>query len=80
MPQLKVRPINEIAYDIYKAWPNVSPAARPYLDAMRKLDTIEDMYIADSAQSIVSYFLANASSFRGEDARRLKNELKQILG
>jgi hypothetical protein len=74
------RPLSTIAADIRKAWPKVNYAAVPYLDAMSELNSIDDMYYADSARSIVLYFLANANSFRGEAAKALKAELKQIAG
>jgi hypothetical protein len=34
----------------------------------------------DSAESVVLYFLANASSYRGDKAREYKAELRAILG
>jgi len=73
------RPISVIAYDIRAAWPKVNFAAKPYLDAMTCLDRITDSYYADDARSVVLYFLSNASSFRGEEAKALKAELKAIL-
>jgi hypothetical protein len=33
----------------------------------------------DDAKSIVSYFLCNATTWRGEDARRIKKELKDAI-
>jgi hypothetical protein len=50
--------------------------AQPYWNAMRDLETITDTYGADSAKSIVLYFLANAGTWRGETARRIKQELR----
>ena len=73
------RPIHRIADDIIDRWPNVYHGAVPYLTVMRDLTSIKDMYGQDSAESIVNYFLANANTFRGEDARRLKAELKALL-
>lgn len=73
------RPLTAIAFDIRVAWPKVNFAAKPYLDAMSGLNKITDDYGADSGKSIVLYFLANANSFRGEEARRLKAELKAML-
>ena len=72
------RPLYEIAADIERAWPKVNFGARPYLDAMHSLNSIDDNYGLDSARSIVLYFLSNASTFRGEDAKRLKAELKAL--
>jgi hypothetical protein len=42
------------------------------------LDKITDAYYADSGKSVVLYFLSNASSYRGETAKRLKAELKAL--
>jgi hypothetical protein len=73
------RPIYEIAEEIKRCWPKVYFGAVPYLEAMYALDKPTDMYGADSANSVVSYFLANANGFKGEDARRLKSELKHMF-
>ncbi len=74
----------QIAADIDALWTalrknGVHPTARPYLDAMKTLDQITDVYGVDSATSVVLYFLANASSFCGAEAKGLKFELKVIL-
>ncbi len=76
----QARPISAIALDIKREWKNVYFGAVPYLDAMRSLNGIGDAYGCDSAKSIISYFLANATSFRGPAARTLKAELKAIAG
>lgn len=73
------RPLFEIAADIKKNWKPVNYGAVPYLDAMFSLDKITDNYIADSGRSIVSYFLANASTWRGDVAKAIKAELKAML-
>lgn len=74
------RPIYEIANEIRKTWPKVYFGAVPYLEAMHSLNEITDNYGQDSGKSIVSYFLANATTWRGDDARRIKTELKQLAG
>lgn len=74
------RKIFEIANDIQKEWKKVNYAAKPYLDAMLCLENITDNYGFDTGKSVVLYFLANANSFRGEKARELKKELRQICG
>ena len=74
------RLLRDIAKEIKKTWPNINYAARPYLGAMESLTTIDSFYYADSAKSVVLYFLANASTWRGPDARRIKAELKKIAG
>lgn len=81
MNDLKELSIHEIASLIYMDWTmeKVSYSARPYLDAMTYLDSIDDKYMLDSGKSIVRYFLANASSWRGDTAREVKAELKSRL-
>ena len=77
---IKLRPISTIAYDVLREWNGkVNYAAKPYLAAMFDFETINDKYGADSARSVVLYFLGNASSFRGERAKQLKQELKDHL-
>lgn len=73
------RPLCVIAEEIHEDWKKISPYAKPYLEAMFSLNSIKDNYILDSGESIVAYFLANAGSWRGETARRVKSELKEIL-
>ena len=74
------RPLCKIAAEIKKDWGNkVYFGAKPYLDAMTTLNSINDNYLLDTAKSIVSYFLANASTWRGETAKRVKAELKAML-
>ena len=72
------RAISEIAAEIDEKWKKVSPYARPYLDAMYELETIDDKYLYDDAESIILYFLSNAASWRGDDAKRIKKELKEL--
>ncbi len=74
-----VRPLNVIAQEIVKDWSKVYFGAQPYLAAMLTLNSIEDKYIFDSGKSIVLYFLSNASTWRGETAKRIKAELKAML-
>jgi hypothetical protein len=81
MENLKHRAINVIARDIQKVWGSkLYFGARPYLCAMLSLRDINDSYGMDSAKSIIVYFLANASTFRGPEAKGLKLELKKIAG
>jgi hypothetical protein len=74
-----IRPLSVIAKEIAADWKNLSPYAKPYLDAMRQLKSINDSYYADDARSVVLYFLSNASSWKGDTAKRIKAELKQLL-
>jgi len=76
---VKVRPLSEIAREIRADWKKVYFGAVPYLAAMLTLNTMDDMYGCDSAESIVLYFLSNANSWRGDVARRIKAELKVMV-
>lgn len=80
MSTTTARPIYEIASDIRAEWKNVYFGAVPYLDAMSELKEVTDMYYCDSADSIIRYFLSNASTFRGQRAKELKAELKAMVG
>jgi hypothetical protein len=71
-----MRPIREIAEDIRKEWKNVYFGAEPYLKALSNLHSAKDYFGADSATSVIRYFLANANSFRGGNAKKFKEELK----
>ena len=73
------RSISTIARDIRRDWAKPYFGAVPYLDAMQSLNAISDAYYCDSADSVVRYFLANASAWRGETARAIKAELKAML-
>jgi hypothetical protein len=73
------RSISTIARDIRRDWTKPNYAAVPYLDAMQGLDTMQDKYYYDSAESVVRYFLSNASSWKGDKAREIKAELKAML-
>lgn len=77
----KKRTFQQIARDIKSVWLNVYFGAVPYLEAMLTLDTSDpnDMYMYDTARDIVRYFLANAQTFKGADANKLKAELKSML-
>lgn len=77
------RPLYEIAQEIRKDWKATSKngiyfGAVPYLDAMSSLDKPTDKYGYDSGKSIILYFLANASTWKGDTAKRVKAELKAM--
>lgn len=73
------RSLSTIAADVRAHWPKVYFGAVPYLDAMATLDSVTDKYMFEDGESIVLYFLANANTWRGPDARRIKAELKLKL-
>ena len=71
--------VSEIAHAIAKDWQNISPYAVDYLNAMKQIRSINDSYYAESAHSVILYFLANAGTYRGENARTYKALLKDLL-
>jgi hypothetical protein len=73
-----MRTLSEIATEIRNDWKKVYFGAVPYLDAMSTLKSINDNYYQDSAKSIVLYFLANATTWKGDKAREIKKELNQL--
>lgn len=73
------RKLSEIAKDILQHWKNPYFGAKPYIQAMLLIHSAEPdaPYLLETAKGIVAYFLANATTFLGEDARRIKAELKK---
>ena len=71
--------IYTIASEIWHDWKKPYFGAVPYLDAMDCLKYVHDSYGDDSATSVIAYFLANANTWRGETARRIKTELKNMI-
>lgn len=74
-----MRPVYEIADEIRRDWKKPYFGAVPYLDAMHSLNSVTDSYYHDSGKSVVLYFLSNATTWKGETARRVKAELKAHL-
>ena len=71
--------ISAIASIVAADWKDMYFGARPYLEAMYSLNSVQDAYGADSAKSIVCYFLANAQTWKGTAAREVKQKLNQLL-
>jgi hypothetical protein len=73
-----MKPISAYAQEIRRDWKKPYFGAVPYIEAMETLNSINDNYYFDSGKSVVLYFLANATTWRGETARRVKAELKAL--
>jgi hypothetical protein len=79
------RPLNKIAAEILTLWrdtppsPNVMRFSLPYVRAMLDLESCNDMYGLEYGDMVVAYAQSNMSNWRGEDARRIKAELKLHL-
>ena len=76
---ITTRPLYAIAAEIGRDWGKPYFGAVPYLDAMRQLTAITDPFHYDSGESVVRYFLANATTWKGDKARAIKAELKAML-
>jgi hypothetical protein len=82
-----MRQILDIAYEISRLWncnnhdarANYKKDAKPYLNAMLYLSSVNDSYMLDSGRDIVQRFLCNVGGWRGDDARRIKHELREML-
>lgn len=74
------RPISAIARDIRKAWPKPYFGAVPYLNAMLQIESANDAFYEEDGRTQIIYFLGNATSFRGPEAKALKAELKAAAG
>jgi len=69
--------IAQLARVISKDWKKIYFGAKPYLSAMYSIDNIRENYGMDSGVSVVIYFLANASGWRGQVAKDVKKELNR---
>jgi hypothetical protein len=69
----------EIADEIVLNWPEPYFDAVPCIHAMRRAEKITDRCGMDGGESPVRYFLVNARTWRGEVAKRVKAELKEML-
>ena len=74
-----MRTLKEIALEIRVDWKKPYFGAVPYINAMATMNSVGDNYYGDSGRSIVNYFLANATTWRGETARRIKKELNSLV-
>lgn len=75
------RPIYEIAQEInalIKGKP-FEVYAKAYTVPMLSLTKITDTYGFDTADTVIAYALSNLTGWRGEDAKRIKAELKDLI-
>lgn len=65
-----------LAHEIKRVWPKISPhAAEPLFIMMHP----EYIMGGDRIEHVIASFLANATGWRGDDARRIKAELNKLL-
>ena len=78
--KVKVRPLYEICEEIREDWQSMPNYAKEHFKAIECATSIDEMYGFDSVESEVCYFLSSASTWKGEVARRVKLELKALVG
>ncbi len=76
---MESRPIWQIAEEIRRDWKRIPWPAEDCLRGMDYLEHMGDMVGADSAYSVIAHFLGNASTWKGEIARKIKKELNAML-
>ena len=78
---VQTRPLYEISREIRADWGRkVYFGAVPYLEAMGCLNSVLDDYGAEPGWEVVTSFLGNATTWQGGTARRVKAELKAMVG
>jgi hypothetical protein len=78
----KHRPLNEIAAEIESDWRVINnQAARHALDSMKLIGSVEAPFGASAnGYEVVGSFLTHAIGWKGEVARRVKKELREMCG
>lgn len=77
-----LRPLHEIAQEALGCASlkgNTRYYAEAYLRPMLSLESVQDWYKLDTGESVVLYALSNLQHWRGDDAKRIKAELKSHL-
>lgn len=74
-----MRTLREIFDEVFQDWKNINPYAKEYADALHTLESPNDRYLFERGRDIIPYFLANTNGWRGEVAKRIKAELRQML-
>ena len=70
---------DEVRSHLKEQGKKVPPSAKPYLDAMDSLDSVNDSYGADSGKSVVAYAVSNLK-FYGTRGKAIKAELNSRIG
>lgn len=73
------RSLDKIAHDVRRWWPKINFGAKPYLEAMSRLECTEEKYGTEDGRTLVLYFLSNSGTFRGPEAKSLKDELRALI-
>lgn len=84
-PPGTVRPPCDIAADALRSIPKSGSAwifGRPYLMALKECASWDSTHgpAKESAREAALYLLANLGNWRGQEARRIKQEIRDALG
>ena len=76
MADNKKRTFSEIAQEVLSFG-----GALPYLQALLECNTTNKnaLYYFETVESVTNYLLSNLTSWKGDDARRIKDELKSMI-
>lgn len=82
-PPGTVRPPCDIAADALRSIPKSGSAwifGRPYLMALKACASWDSRFGPGDARDIALYLLSNIGNWRGAEARRIKQEIRDALG
>lgn len=77
-----MRDLRDIAKEIRGDWTRINnSAAREALECMETMGDIKKPFASDpNGYRVVGSFLSNSIGWRGEKARRIKKELREMCG
>jgi hypothetical protein len=75
----RTRSLASIAAEIRTSWAEPHFTAVPYIEALAHMSKVTDRYGREDGDRMVLCFLNEAVRWRGETARRIKAELRQML-
>lgn len=75
MENIQDKTINQLGRLIAKDWPKPYFGAVPYIRALQEID--DGKYLHEDEKTIVIYFLSNARNWKGDIAKKVKEELKR---
>jgi hypothetical protein len=73
------RSISEIAREIREKWKPVHGEAEQIVDAMERINSLNDTFSAEPAIEILSRFRWAARTWKGPVAKRIKDEIEALL-
>lgn len=77
--ELRTLDLGQLGRIVHRTWKRPYFGAVPYLQALCELESIDHEYGCDPGRQIVAYFLSNAQTWKGPDAKLVKAELNRRL-